>query len=142
MRTCLYETVTGGNEHKRSRWKKAMMGQRRENWNAFFPMDFPWITGRSPLSRKKDKYTILPVQTRDGSFLKILCAKKSLGHPLPFYKQSKTGQEELGQLGTSMFLNLSQRSLKLNPSNSDFGSSEHLHVACFHLYDVTLSIRI
>lgn len=63
----------------------------------FSPMDFPWITGRSLLSRKKkDKHTILPVQTRDGSFLKILCAKKSLGYPLPFCKHSKTGLEKLG----------------------------------------------
>jgi len=69
--------------------EKAMMDQRRENRNAFPPMDFPWITGRSLLSRKKkkDKHTILPVQTRDGSFLKILCAKKSLGYPLSFSKQ-------------------------------------------------------
>lgn len=42
MRMCLYERVIGENvsEHKRSRWKKAMMDQRRENRNAFFP---PWI---------------------------------------------------------------------------------------------------
>lgn len=88
MRMCLYERVIGENvsEHKRSRWKKAMMDQRRENRNAFFP---PWIfpgllEDPSYPEKKKDKHTILPVQTRDGSFLKILCAKKSLGYPLPF----------------------------------------------------------
>lgn len=91
--------VIGGNvsEHKRSRWKKAMMDQRRENRNAFPPMDFPWITGRSPpYPEKKDKHTILLVQTKDGSFLNIFCAKKSLGYPIPFCKQSKTGLEKLG----------------------------------------------
>jgi len=35
--------------------EKAMMDQRRENRNAFPPMDFPWITGRSLSSRKKKK---------------------------------------------------------------------------------------
>lgn len=109
--------------------------------NAFFPMDFPWITARSPLIQKKDKYTILLVQARDGSFLKILCAKKSLGHPLPFYKQSKTGQEELGDLGTSRTLNVPESITKITQTQihqTEFGSSEHLHVACLHLYGVTL----
>lgn len=79
----------------------------------FTPWIFHGLLEDPPYPEKKDKYTILPVQTRDGIFLKILCAKKSLGHPLPFYKQSKTGQEELGELGTSRTLNVleSQRSL-------------------------------
>ncbi len=71
-----------------------------------------------PYPEKKDKYTILPMQTRDGSFLKILCAKKSLGHTLPFYKQSKTGQEELGELGTSRTLNVPESGTKITQTQS------------------------
>ncbi len=71
-----------------------------------------------PYPEKKDKYTILPMQTRDGSFLKILCAKKSLGHPLPFYIQSKTGQEELGELGTSRTLNVPESGTKITQTQS------------------------
>lgn len=81
-------------------------------------MDFPWITGRSPLIQKKDKYTILPVQTRDGSFLKILYAKKSLEHPLPSYKQSKTGQEKLGELGTSRTLDVPESVTKITQTQN------------------------
>lgn len=58
------------------------------------PWIFPGLVEDPPLSRKKGKHTILPAQTKDGSFLKILCAKKSLGHPLPFCKQNKTVQEK------------------------------------------------
>lgn len=62
----------------------------------FPPWIFPRLLADPPLSRKKDKHTILLVQTKDGSFLNSLCAKKSLGYPLPFCKQSKTGLEKLG----------------------------------------------
>jgi len=55
----------------------------------FPPWIFPGLLEdpSHPENKKKDKHTILPVQTRDGSFLKILCAKKSLGYPLSFSKQ-------------------------------------------------------
>lgn len=55
---------------------------------------FPGLLKDPPLSKNKGKHTTLPAQTRDGSFLEILCAKKSLWHPLAFSKHSKTRQEK------------------------------------------------
>lgn len=55
---------------------------------------FPGLLNDPSLSRNKGKHTTLPAQTRDGSFLKILCAKKSSWHPLPFSKHRKTRQEK------------------------------------------------
>lgn len=106
---CVSTKDPGGKKH----------GPKERKLECFLPNGFSLDYWKIPLiQKKKDKYTILPMQTRDGSFLKILCAKKSLGHPLPFYKQSKTGQEELGELGTSRMLNVPESVTKITQTQS------------------------